>query len=265
MKCRFLDKAAIVTEGDNLKSSKKPNLWRLNTVHRVEELKSVIRLLPIGAAGILFATADAQQNTFSVQQANTMDKHLAKSNFQIPSASMSIFATSSMLITIALYDRVFVPIARKFTGLDRGITYLHRMAIGLFISILSSLVAGFIEVKRKEVASANGLIDTTKAIIPISVFWLVPQYSLHGIAEAFKSIGHLEFFYDQAPESMRSTATALYWTAVAAGNYTNTLLVTLVHKFTHWLPNKSLNTVGVLLLVDHLFASPEFHIRLGMC
>ncbi|PQQ09671.1 protein NRT1/ PTR FAMILY 3.1 [Prunus yedoensis var. nudiflora] len=35
---KFLDKAAIVTEEDNLKL---PNLWRLNTVHRVEELKSV--------------------------------------------------------------------------------------------------------------------------------------------------------------------------------------------------------------------------------
>ncbi|XP_022734269.1 protein NRT1/ PTR FAMILY 3.1-like [Durio zibethinus] len=238
---KFLDKAAIVTEDDKLKSCEKPNLWRLNTVHRVEELKSVIRLLPIGAAGILFATADAQQNTFSIQQANTMDKHLGKGNFQIPSASMSIFATSSMLITIAFYDRLLVPIARKFTGLDRGISYLHRMGIGLFISILSTLVAGFIEVKRKDVASANGLIDTTKSIIPISVFWLVPQYSLHGIAEAFKAIGHLEFFYDQAPESMRSTATALYWTAVATGNYTSTLLVTLVHKYTHWLPNKNLN------------------------
>ena len=41
---------------------------------------------------------------------------------------------------------------------------------------------------------------------------------------------------------MKSTATALYWTAIAAGNYTSTLLVTLVHKYTHWLPNKSLNT-----------------------
>ncbi|XVE91415.1 hypothetical protein REPUB_Repub01dG0007600 [Reevesia pubescens] len=240
---KFLDKAAIVTEDDNLNSSVKLNLWKLNTVHRVEEFKSVIRLLPIGAAGILFATADAQQNTFSVEQANTMDKHLGNSNFQIPSASLSIFATSSMLITIALYDRLLVPFARKFTGLDRGISYLHRMAIGLFISILSTLVAGFIEMKRKDVASANGLIDqTSKAIIPISVFWLVPQYSLHGIAEAFKSIGHLEFFYDQAPESMRSTSTALYWVAISAGNYTSTLLVTLVHKFTHWLPNKNLNT-----------------------
>lgn len=242
-KRRFLDKAAVVTEDDDdIKSSEKPNLWRLNTVHRVEELKTVIKLLPIGAAGILFSTADAQTTTFSIQQANTMDKHLGNSNnFQIPSASLSIFATSSMLITVALYDRVFVPTARKFTGLDRGISYLQRMAIGLFISILSTLVAGIVEVKRKDVASANGLINSPKAMIPISVFWLVPQYSLHGIAEAFKAIGHMEFFYDQAPESMRSTATALYWLAVAAGNYTSTLLVTIVHKYTHWLPNKGLN------------------------
>lgn len=61
------------------------------------------------------------------------------------------------------------------------------------------------------------------------------------------SIGHLEFFYDQSPESMRSTATALFWTAISVGNYVSTLLVTLVHKFSakpdgsNWLPDNDLN------------------------
>lgn len=160
---------------------------------------------------------------------------------------MSVFTMTSMLATIAFYDRIFIPIVRKFTGLDRGISFLHRMGIGFVISIFATLVAGFIEVKRKHVALAHGLIDTPHTIIPISVFWLVPQYSLHGIAEAFMSIGHLEFFYDQAPESMRSTAMALFWTAIAVGNYTSTLLVTLVHKFSagpggsNWLPDDDLN------------------------
>ncbi|OMO60037.1 Proton-dependent oligopeptide transporter family [Corchorus olitorius] len=238
---KFLDKAAVLTDEDNLESSAKPNFWRLNTVHRVEEVKSVIRLLPIATAGIVFSLADAQHYTFSIQQANTMDKHLSNT-FQIPSATMTIFGTSSLLITIAIYDRLLVPLARKYTGLDRGISYLHRMGIGLLISVISNLVAGFVEVKRKDVASVHGLINSPKAMIPISVFWLVPQYSLHGIAEAFKSIGHLEFFYDQAPESMRSTATALFWLAIALGNYSSTLLVTIAHKYTNWLPNKSLNT-----------------------
>ncbi|GAV88555.1 PTR2 domain-containing protein [Cephalotus follicularis] len=243
---KFLDKAAIVTEEDNIKSSEEPNLWRLNTVHRVEELKSVIRMGPIWAAGIILITAYAQQGTFSLQQAKSMDRHLTKS-FQIPAGSMSVFTMVSMLATIAFYDRVFVPIARKFTGLDRGITFLHRMGIGFVISVFATLVAGFVEVKRKQAASAHGLTNNAHATIPISVFWLVPQYSLHGIAEAFMSIGHLEFFYDQSPESMRSTAMALFWGAISAGNYASTLLVTLVHKFSaapdgsNWLPDNNLN------------------------
>ncbi|KAL5553191.1 hypothetical protein UlMin_040592 [Ulmus minor] len=240
---KFLDKAAIITEEDNTKS---PNLWRVNTVHRVEELKSVIRMGPIWASGILLITAYAQQGTFSLQQAKTMNRHLTKS-FEIPAGSMSVFTIVSMLSTIIIYDRFLIKICRKFTGLDRGITFLHRMGIGFVISILATFVAGFVEIKRKEVARAHGLVDLPHTTIPISVFWLVPQYGLHGIAEAFMSIGHLEFFYDQAPESMRSTATALFWTAISAGNYTSTLLVSLVHKFTarpdgsNWLPNRNLN------------------------
>ncbi|PPD75720.1 hypothetical protein ES288_D02G140300v1 [Gossypium darwinii] len=77
--------------------------------------------------------------------------------------------------------------------------------------------------------------------------WLVPRYGLHGIAEAFMSIGHLEFFYDQSPESMRISATALFWTAISVGNYVSTLLVSLVHKYSakpdgsNWLPDNNLN------------------------
>ncbi|GKE69380.1 NRT1/ PTR family protein 3.1 [Tanacetum coccineum] len=46
---------------------------------------------------------------------------------------------------------------------------------------------------------------------------------------------------------MRSTATALFWMAIAAGNYGSTLLVTMVHKMStgqdgsNWLPDDNLN------------------------
>ena len=241
-----MDKAAIVTAEDGIKASSSPNLWRLNTVHRVEELKSIIRMGPIWAAGILLITAYAQQGTFSLQQAKTMDRHLTKS-FEIPAGSMSVFTLTSMLATIIFYDRIFVPLTRKLTGTERGISFLTRMGIGFAISVLATFVAGFVEIKRKQVALESGLLDKPHAIIPISAFWLIPQYCLHGIAEAFMSIGHLEFFYDQAPESMRSTAMALFWMAISVGNYISTLLVSMVHKFSqkpdgsNWLPNNNLN------------------------
>ncbi|XP_022152031.1 protein NRT1/ PTR FAMILY 3.1-like [Momordica charantia] len=59
------------------------------------------------------------------------------------------------------------------------------------------------------------------------------------------SVGHLEFMYDQSPESLRSSATALYWLAISAGNYIGTLMVYVVHKYSgekhNWLPDRNLN------------------------
>lgn len=187
---------------------------------------------PIWVAGILVITAAAQQGTFALQQARTMDRRLSPSStFQIPPGSMSVFTMLAMLVTISLYDRALIPLARRFTGLDRGLSFLQRMGIGFAISIAATFVAGFIEIRRKHIAAEAGLLDLPTTTLPISVFWLVPQYAFFGMAEAFTSIGYLEFFYDQAPESMRSTATALFWLVISLGSYVSTMLVTLVHKY----------------------------------
>ncbi|KAK3132140.1 hypothetical protein QOZ80_6AG0516480 [Eleusine coracana subsp. coracana] len=248
---RFFDRAAVVTDGDLITttttdaSSGKPapNPWRLSTVHRVEELKSVIRMGPIWAAGILVIMASSNQHTFFLQQASTMDRRLAPGHtaFQIPAGSMTVFTLLAMLITLFAYDRALVPLARRYTGLDRGISYLHRMGVGFAVAVLATLVAGFVERRRREAAFAGGTVDAGTA--PMSAYWLVPQYALHGVAEAFTSVGHLEFMYDQAPESMRSTATALFWLSISLGSYVSTALVGAVHRWTagpggaNWLPD----------------------------
>lgn len=237
---QWLDKAAVVTDS----VSAGLNLWRLATVHRVEELKSIIRMLPIWAAGILLVTSSSHLGSFTILQARTMDRHLSPS-FEIPPASLSIFSIITMLLGLALYEQFFVPFARRFTGNPSGITCLQRMGIGFMVNIMATLVSSFVEIKRKNMAVRYGLLDDPRAIIPISVFWLVPQYCIHGIAEVFMNVGHLEFLYDQSPESMRSTAAALYWIAISIGNYIGTFLVTIVHNNTgeqgNWLPDRNLN------------------------
>lgn len=240
---KWLDKAAIVTDGDAA-DSKQPKLWRLSTVHRVEELKTIVRMFPIWAAGILLVASSSHQQSFAIQQARSMNRHLSPS-FQIPPASLAVFDTITMLSGLVLYERLFVPFARRFTRNPSGITYLQRMGVGFVINILATIVASFVEIKRKTVAANHNLLDDPKATIPISVFWLVPQYCLHGLAHVFMSVGHMEFLYDQSPESTRSTAAALYWIAIASGNYVGTLMVSLVHTYSgkksNWLPNRNLN------------------------
>lgn len=241
---RCLDRAAIPSDTDMKGSSGQPNLWSLATVHRVEELKTIVRVLPIWAATILQVASHSHISSFTIQQARTMDRHLSPS-FEIPPASMSIFSTLTVVLLLPLYERIFVPMARRFTHNPAGITCLQRMGVGFGISIFASMASALIEVKRKAAATDHNLLDSPTAIIPISAFWLVPQYFLQGLAEVFASVGHIEFLYDQSPESMRSTAMALYWIAIAIGSYVSTLMVTLVHKYTgdrrNWLPDRNLN------------------------
>nr|KYP64092.1 Peptide transporter PTR2 [Cajanus cajan] len=242
---KWLDKAAIVTGEEAARDpNARPNLWKVATVHRVEELKSIIRTLPISSSGILLIAASSHLPSFVIQQARTMDRHLTHS-FQVSPATMSIFSVLTMMSGVILYERLFVPFVRRFTNNPSGITCIQRMGIGFVINTIATLVSAPVEVRRKSVAAKYHLLDDPNATIPISVFWLVPQYCLHGLADVFMSVGLFEFLYDQSPESMRSSATALYCIVIALGSYAGTLVVTLVHKYSgeerNWLPDRNLN------------------------
>lgn len=221
---RFFDKAAVETQSDHIKGSVDP--WRLCTVTQVEELKSIIRLLPVWATGIIFATVYGQMSTLFVLQGLTMDAHVGNSGFEIPAASLGIFDTLSVIFWVPIYDKIIVPVARKITGHKNGLTQLQRMGTGLFISIFSMLSAGILELVRLKFVKRHGYSDLK--VVPMSIFWQVPQYFIIGCAEVFMFIGQLEFFYEQAPDAMRSLCSALQLTTVALGNYLSTLLVTIV-------------------------------------
>ncbi|PKU78963.1 Peptide transporter PTR5 [Dendrobium catenatum] len=225
---KFFDKAAVQTQYDNIDST--VNSWKLCTVTQVEELKSLVRLLPIWASGIIFSTVYGQMSTMFVLQGDTMDPHIGP-NFKIPAASLSVFDTISVIIWVPIYDRVIVPVARRITGNERGFTQLTRMGIGLIISIFSMVAAGILEVIRLQMVARLNLYDH-EGYLPMTIFWQVPQYFLVGAAEVFTFIGQLEFFYDQAPDAMRSLCSALSLTTVALGNYLSTFLVTVVTNIT---------------------------------
>ncbi|KAL6880430.1 hypothetical protein ACP4OV_011995 [Aristida adscensionis] len=239
---RWLDRAALPAAGAG---AGEEGPWRLCTVTQVEELKSVARLLPVWASGIVMSAVYAQMSTMFVLQGNTLDPRIGGGGaaaFKIPAASLSIFDTLSVIAWAPAYDRLVVPAARRWTGHPRGFTQLQRMGVGLAVSVLAMLAAGALEVARLRVAAARGMLDST-AYLPISIFWQVPQYFIIGAAEVFTFIGQIEFFYDQSPDAMRSMGTALSLTSSALGNYLSALLVAVVtavttrHGALGWIPD----------------------------
>ncbi|XP_054822063.1 protein NRT1/ PTR FAMILY 6.2-like isoform X1 [Prosopis cineraria] len=225
---RFLEKAAIVAEGDFEKtvSASAPNPWKLCSLTRIEEVKMMVSLLPVWATTIMYWTTYAQLITFSVEQASTMDRSIG--NVQIPAGSLTVFFVLAVLITIAVYDRLIMPLWKMWKG-KPGFTNLQRIAIGLALSTCGMAVAALCERERLKVAKGA---SPTLRKLPISVFLLIPQFLLVGSGEAFVYVGQLDFFLTQSPKGMKSMSTGLFLTTLSLGFFVSSFLVSVVKKVT---------------------------------
>ncbi|PIA58056.1 hypothetical protein AQUCO_00500171v1 [Aquilegia coerulea] len=117
------------------------------------------------------------------------------------------------------------------TGNPRGITLLQRLGIGCALQIISIVFAYAVEMRRMYVIREHGTVGA-KDTVPMTIFWLMPQYVVMGIADVFNAIGFLEFFYDQSPGDMQSLGTTFFTSGIGVGNFLNSFLVTMVDKIT---------------------------------
>ncbi|KDO46679.1 hypothetical protein CISIN_1g006712mg [Citrus sinensis] len=132
---RCLDKAALELKEDVIN----PSPWKLCTVTQVEEVKTLVRLVPIPACTIMLNVILTEFLTLSVQQAYTMNTHMGK--LKLPVTCMPVFPGLSIFLILSLYYSTFVPLCRRITGHPRGASQLQRVGIGLAVSILSVIWA----------------------------------------------------------------------------------------------------------------------------
>ncbi|KAK3426578.1 hypothetical protein EUGRSUZ_F02995 [Eucalyptus grandis] len=219
---KFLNKALIITDDS------KENQTNVNDV---EDAKSMLRLVPIWLTSLPVAIVYAQTSTFFTKQGATMDRTIVP-GFEIPAASLQVFIALAIVITIPIYDRVFVPFARSLTNKPSGITTLQRIGAGMFFSILAMVTAALVETKRLEIAQEYGLVDIPNATIPMSVWLLVPQYGLFGLAEVLTTVGLQEFFYDQVPSELRSVGMSLFLGVIGVGSILSSILISIIEAAT---------------------------------
>ncbi|CAI0465349.1 unnamed protein product [Linum tenue] len=197
-------------------------------VTQVEETKILIRMIPIILCTLFANTCVAQQQTFTVQQSRTMDRNLL--GFQVPASSIPVIPLIFMSVLASVYDRFFVPLARKFTGIPTGIRHLHRIGLGLVLSVVSMAVSAVVEAKRKRVAAQY------------SVFWLGFQYAIAGASDLFTLVGMMEFFYSESAVGMKGLGAGITLSSLAFGFYLSSVVVRVVNEVSGgWLANNNLN------------------------
>lgn len=242
---RCLDKAAVITSHDELTSQgSAKNGWGLCSVQQVEQLKCLIAVLPVGISGVVALMTMEQNNTFGILQAMQMDRSIGKNHFMFPPGWMNIVSMVALSIWIYVYERVYLLQARKITGSssDKRLSMRQRIRVGIVMSILAMIVSGFVEIHRR-----NSALKQESFISPASVFWLIPQFSLSGLTEAFAAVAIMEFLTMQLGENMRTVAGAIFFLCLSIASYAGSIVVNVVHSVTGksgkfpWLGGHDLN------------------------
>jgi peptide/histidine transporter 3/4 len=234
--CSFLNRAALITDGDTVAAADGATVtlpWRVCTVQQVEDLKTVLRILPLWSAAIVLSVAIGVQINFTILQALVMDRAVGR--FTIPAGSMIVGNLIAVVVSLGLLDRVLLPLWRRLIRHDP--TPLQRIGAGHVITIVSMAASAVIERRRLATVHARGEEGNPAWVSPLSAMWLLLPFALSGFGEALHFPGQVTLYYQEFPPSLKNTATGMVAMIVALGFYLSTALIGIIRRATAWLPD----------------------------
>nr|AKN21492.1 slc15a-6 [Schmidtea mediterranea] len=206
----------------------------------IADFRKTIRIIPVLLTFIPFYIAYSQMQSTYLLQAERLNLNI--STFVIPVASLNVVNTVVILFIIPLLAILVYPILNKCFKASPN--HLKRIALGLFLSSLSVIAAGVLEIYRKDEIRATGGIPQTVFnksynVSHISVLAQIPQFFFVGSGEVFASATGLEFAYSQAPVSMQAVITGLFYVMTGIGSFASSLLILLVNVNLkdQWMPD----------------------------
>ncbi|KAM0882850.1 hypothetical protein ACQ4PT_032027 [Festuca glaucescens] len=138
----------MITEGDNsveTSGGRRTGNWRLCTVQQVEDLKSLLGVLPVWSAGITLSVSIGVMIGMIVLQALAMDRSIGD-HFKIPAGSITVCTLVAFIAITPVLDRAVFPLWRRIAGAPP--TALKRVGLGHVVNIAGMVAAALVERRR---------------------------------------------------------------------------------------------------------------------
>lgn len=264
--CRWLDRAAIIEKDASGPDTHSP--WRLCSISQVEETKRIIHLIPVWATTAAVSLVFSQLQTYTISQGLTFDRKLTP-HFEIPAPSLTTAIVLFAMITVPIYDKLLVPLARRYTKHPYGLSTLQRLGMSIVLAMLTMIVSALVERKRLTYVRDLGLenMPLGSFVLPMKMWWLLPQFFLAAQLELFLFVASYEFYYYEASDHTRSISSSFTYSASAMGYYLTTVLSDIVNAVTKGESVSILHLHYVLLCIPRRLPESTFAVKtlVGKC
>ncbi|GFZ12992.1 hypothetical protein Acr_23g0013770 [Actinidia rufa] len=182
-----------------------------------EQWKSLSAMIPMWTTFLVFGLVRSTGKTFFTEQGNDMDP-------KVSIYTLLLVENIVRAVTTGLSRHFQKHVKRLTKPLEKQVIIVI-IWIGMVVSIFCSSVAWRVEARRLEVIDNNGACIKTGEIIPMSIWWLAPQFCLMGVMEGLAIDGLDCFFEVQVSESLESYGSAINEAVIGIGSFLNGFLV----------------------------------------
>ncbi|PON92630.1 Proton-dependent oligopeptide transporter family [Trema orientale] len=218
---RFLDKAAILLPNH----SPQKTSWTLCSVTQVEETKSVVCMIPLCTTFFLLGVVSSIGNSYFLEQANRMNRKVGR--LSVPLTVLIFFRDQAKAQFASCYRRMA---NNNGFSLSNTYTALVGIAVSMLFAVHCCITAAKVENRRLDVVTRHGLLYKPNDKIPMSMFWLLPQFLLLGGLDGISRNSIGLFFSSQGPASMDRYMTHFAMAVFGVGTMGNVVSVCLVDK-----------------------------------
>ncbi|KAL6146162.1 hypothetical protein ACLB2K_056845 [Fragaria x ananassa] len=146
------------------------------TVFRKKDSRSILSLIPVSISFILLGVVSSLGNTFFIEQAVDMDHYVG--SLWVPIIILPVFQHSY----------------KKKRAISFGLNPNLGIAFSMVFAIVSCITAARMETRRLGVITSQ---DEHEETIPMTMFWLLPQFLLLGLSEAISDKSIADFFCNE--------------------------------------------------------------------
>ncbi|KAK9698149.1 hypothetical protein RND81_08G085200 [Saponaria officinalis] len=201
----------------------------ISSQNQAQDLKKIIKIMPIWSAGIILSTVITTISNLIVLQASSMDLTISR-HVTLPAQSMIVFCLVATIMTLSIFDSFLFPLWQTTFG--RPLKPLQRGGIGHVFVVVGTIGLAIVETGRLNLNRVN---DNGPVM---SAYWLIIPMVLLGIGAAYYFPGGLTFHYQEFPKSLKCSSTAMPSIQVIIGFYLSKAFLKVVKQRSSWLADE---------------------------